>query len=158
MKQDRFLLGILIGIALLVVVALAVFFTRSQEVAYRPEAAPDAVVHNYVLAVMNRDYERAYTCLADLEFKPTFEEFRQAFAVGRLAPAQAGIKIGPADIATDSASVEIIMVYNPSYPFSAGNENVGSAQLLRQNGAWKISSMPAYNLWDFGWYQEQPKF
>jgi hypothetical protein len=157
MKQDRFLLGILIGIAVLVAAALAVFFTRQQQVSYRPDDLPQDVVHNYVLAAMNRDYEKGYAYLADLKDKPTFEEFRQAFAVGRLTPDQTGIKIGGADISGDSAAVEVIMVYTPSDPFSSGSDNVGSAQLLLQDGAWKISSMPAYNLWDFGWYQEQPK-
>jgi hypothetical protein len=157
MKQDRFLIGILIGIGVLVAVALAVFFSRQQQVSYRPDELPQDVVHNYVLAAMNRDYEKAYGYLADLKDRPTFEEFRQAFAVGRLMPDQAGIKIGGADINGDTASVEVIMVYTPGDPFSSGSDNVGSAQLLLQDGAWKISAMPAYNLWDFGWYQETPK-
>jgi len=157
MKQDRFLLGILIGIAVLVVAALVVFFTRQQDVAYRTGQAPEDVVHNYALALMNKDFEQAYSYLADLKDKPTFEEFRQAFAVGRLTPSQNGIKIGSADIAGDSASVEVIIVYTPADPFSSGSENVGPAQLVRQGGAWKLSSMPAYNLWDYGWYQSQPK-
>jgi hypothetical protein len=157
MKQDRFLAGILIGIAVLVVAALAVFFTRQQQVSYRSEQAPQDVVHNYVLAVMNKDFEKAYGYLADLKDKPEFDEFRQAFAVGRLTPGQTGIKIGEADVTGDSASVEVIMVYTPGDPFSSGSDNVGSAQLVLQNGAWKISSMPAYNLWDFGWYQAPPK-
>lgn len=157
MKQDRFLVGILVGIAVLIVAALAVFFTRHQQVSYRAGQAPEDVVHNYVLAVMNKDFEKAYGYLADLKDKPTFEDFRQAFAVGRLAPGQAGIKIGGADISGDGASVEVIMVYTPGDPFSSGSENVGAAQLLLQGGVWKISSMPTYNLWDFGWYQEPPK-
>jgi Tfp pilus assembly protein PilW len=74
MKQDRFLLGILIGIALLVVAALVVFFTRQQDVAYRTGQAPEDVVHNYALALMNKDFEQAYGYLADLQDKPTFEE------------------------------------------------------------------------------------
>jgi hypothetical protein len=73
-------------------------------------------------------------------------------------PGQEGIKIGATDISGDSASVEVIMVYTPGDPFSSGYNNAGSAQLLRQGGAWKLSSVPAYNLWDFGWYQEQPKY
>jgi len=157
MKQDRFLIAILVGIAVLIVIALAVFFTRGQQVSYHVGEAPEDILHNYVLAVMNRDYQRAYSYLADLKDKPTFEEFRQAFAVGRLTPGQGGVKIGAAEITGDNASVEVIMVYSPGDPFSSGNENIGSAQLVRQSGAWKISSMPTYNLWDFGWYQEQPK-
>jgi hypothetical protein len=158
MKQDRFLLGILVGIGVLIVIAVIVFFTRQQQVDYRAGQAPEDVVHNYVLAVMNKDFEKAYGYLADLEHKPAFEEFRQAFAVGRLSPGQEGIKIGATDVTGDSASVEVIMVYTPGDPFSSGYNNAGSAQLLRQGGAWKLSSLPAYNLWDFGWYQEQPKY
>lgn len=157
MRQDRFLIGILVGIAVLVAAALAVFFTRQQTETYRSEALPQDVVHNYVLAAMNKDYEKGYSYLADLKNKPTFEEFRQAFAVGRLTADQAGIKIGAADISGDTASVEVIMVYTPNDPFSSGSDNVGSAQLLLQDGRWKISSVPAYNLWDYGWYQELPK-
>jgi hypothetical protein len=105
------LLGILIGIAVLVVAALVVFFTRQQDVAYHTGQAPEDVVHNYALALMNKDFEQAYSYLADLQDKPTFEEFRQAFAVGRLTPSQNGIKIGSAEITRDSASVEVIMIY-----------------------------------------------
>ena len=157
MKQDRFLIGILAGIAVLIVAALVVFFTRNQEAGYRADQGPADSVYNYVLAVMNRDYEKAYGYLADLEYKPTYEEFRQAFAVGRLVPGQGGIRIGSAAVTGDGASVEVVMVYSQGDPFSSGYDNVGSAQLLRQNGAWKISAMPAYNLWDYGWYQLQPK-
>jgi hypothetical protein len=49
------------------------------------------------------------------------------------------------------------MVYAASDPFSSGYSNVGAAQLLRQNGLWKISSMPTYNIWDYSWYQPGPK-
>jgi Tfp pilus assembly protein PilW len=156
MKQDRFLVGMLIGIAALVLVALAVFFTRQQE-SYVQEQTPEAVVHNYVLAILNRDYQKAYGYLADLKDKPTFDEFRQAFAVGHLTPQENGIKVGGADITTDGASVEVITVYTSGDPFSRGYNSPGSAQLVLQNGAWKISSMPAYNLWDFSWYQPQSK-
>lgn len=157
MKQDRFLIGILIGIAVLIVAAVVVFFTRKDQTTYISESTPEGIVHNYVLAILNKDYEKAYGYLAELEYKPTFEKFRQAFAVGRLTPGENGIKVGASEITGDSASVEVSMTYTPSDPFSQGYDNVGSAQLLLQNGVWKISSMPTYNLWDFGWYQVEPK-
>ena len=157
MRQDRFLMGILIGIGMLIVAALVVFFTRQNQAAYAAENTPDGVVHNYVLAILNKDYQRAYGYLADLDNKPTMAQFRQAFAVGRLNPAQNGIKIGKASITGEDASVEVDMVYAPSDPFSSGYNNIGTAQLVRQNGAWKISAMPAYNLWDYSWYQPGPK-
>jgi hypothetical protein len=156
MKQDRFLIGILIGIGVLIIAAVVVFFTRQEQATYVAEASPDGVVHNYVLAILNKDYEKAYGCLADLKDKPTFDEFRQAFAVGRLMPGNNGIKVGSAEITGDSATVNVSMVYTPGDPFSSGYSDAGRAQLVLQNGIWKISSMPTYNLWDFGWYQTPP--
>lgn len=157
MRQDRFLTGILIGIALLIVAALAVFFSRRDQGNYAGEGTPDGVVHNYVLAVLNKDYPKAYGYLADLKDKPTFDEFRQAFAVGRLNPAGNSIQIGKSSVTGNDATVEVDMVNAPSDPFSSGYNNVGTAQLMRQNGAWKISTMPTYNLWDYSWYQPGPK-
>jgi hypothetical protein len=157
-KQDRFLTGIVIGIVLLIVAALAVFFTRQNQDAYAAEDTPEGVVHNYVLAVLNKDYNKAYGYLADLDNKPTVEEFRQAFAAGRLNAAGNGFRVGKATINGDNASVEVSMVYTSSDPFSSsGYSDVGEAQLVRQNGAWKLSAMPAYNLWDYNWYLTPPK-
>lgn len=156
MKQDHFLTGILIGIGLLIVAALVIFFTRRDTQTYVSEATPDGVVHNYVLAVLNKDYQKAYDYLADLNDKPTFAEFRQSFAVGKIDSTGAGIRIGKSNITGDDATVEVDMVYSPNDPFSSGYSNVGSAHLVRQNGAWKISSMPAYNMWDYNWYQAPP--
>jgi hypothetical protein len=159
MRQDRFLVGILIGIAILIVVALAIFFIRRDQATYISEATPDGVVHNYVLAILNRDYQKAYSYLADLDHKPDIAEFKQAFTTGRLSPSTDGIKVGQVVVTGDTATVQISIVYTPGDPFgSDGSNNVGSAQLVQQNGAWKISAMPTYNLWDFIWYQAPPKY
>ncbi len=157
MKQDRFLTGILIGIVVLIVAALAVFYARQNRDAYGPETTPEGVVHNYVLAVLNKDYQKAYGYLADLANKPTFDEFRQSFIVGRLTPSSTGVSIGKAEIIGEDASVEVSTLYTPGDPFSTGNASPGQAQLVLQNGVWKISSMLAYNLWDYSWYRAAPK-
>jgi hypothetical protein len=157
MKQDRFLTGILIGIGLLVVVALTVFFTRDDSQTYAAEDTPEGVVHNYVVAVLNKDYEKAYGYLADLDHTPTFDTFRQAFLNGAVNPENAGVDIGGSDITGDEASVEVTLIYNPSDPFSTGYRDTQRATLVRQNDAWKISFMPTYYFWDYGWYAEPPK-
>ena len=41
--------------------------------------------------------------------------------------------------------------------FSTGYRDTQRAILVMQNGAWKISSMPQYNFFDYNWYQETPK-
>lgn len=157
MKQDRFLIGILIGIFILILAALTVFFTRQNKQTYGSEEAPEGVVHNYVLAVLNKDYHRAYTYLADLENKPNYDNFRRSFLTGSLNPSNTGIKISKADVSGEDATVEISTVYRPSDPFSTEYNNPGVAQLVKQNGSWKITSMPAYNIWDYSWYQAPPK-
>ena len=157
MKQDRFLTGILIGIGLLVVLALAVFFTRKDTQTYVSDEKPEGVVHNYVLAVLNKDYEKAYGYLADLEYKPTYPQFRDAFITGMVNPNNSAMDIGESDINNDSASVEVTMIYNPSDPFSTGYRDTQRAVLVKQDGAWKLSSMPTYYFWDYNWYKEVPK-
>ena len=156
MKQDRFLTGILIGIAVLVVLALAVFFTRSDAQTYVSEDAPEGVVHNYVVALLNKDYEKAYGYLADLDHKPPYEEFRDAFLKSTLNPDTAAVDIGASEINDDTASVEVVLGHNPGDPFSTGYRDVQRAILVKQGGKWKISSMPGYYFWDYSWYTEQP--
>ena len=157
MKQDRFLMGILIGIGVLIVAALVVFFVRKDSQTYVPDDVPEGVVHNYVMAVLNKDYEKAYGYLADLDKKPTYEQFQKSFVTGVLNPGNSAVDVGTSDITGDNATVEVAMIYNPSDPFSTGYRDVQNAILIRQNGQWKISSMPTYYLWDYSWYQNIPK-
>lgn len=154
MRQDRFLTGILVGIAVLVVVALVVFFLRQNSQTYVSEETPEGVVHNYVLSVLNADYEKAYDYLADLDNKPTYEQFRDAYLTGAVNPDNSAVDIGDSEIADDTASVEVALIYNPSDPFSTGYRDVQRAVLVKQDGAWKLSSMPGYYFWDFSWYPQ----
>jgi len=157
MKQDRFLTGILVGIAVLVVIALVVFFLRQNSQSYISEDTPEGVVHNYVLAVLNDDYEKAYGYLAELDRKPTYEQFRDAFLTGVVNPDNSAVDIGNSEVTGDTASVEVALIYNPSDPFSTGYRDVQRALLVREGGKWKLSSMPTYYFWDYNWYQELPK-
>ena len=157
MKQDRFVTGILVGIGLLVVVALAVFFTRKDSQTYIAEDTPEGVVHNYVLAVLNKDYEKAYGYLADLEYKPTYENFRRAFLNGEVNPQNQAVDIGTSDITGDVATVTLDLIYNASDPFSTGYRNTMTADLVKQNGAWKLTLMPQYNFWGYDWFVAPPK-
>lgn len=153
MKQDKFLTGILIGIGVLIALAVALFFTRQDKRDYIAEIGPDAMVYNYVLAVLNKDYQKAYGYLADLEHKPTYEEFRQSFFNGMVNPGDVGMDIGAVDIHNDEAVVSISVYYSNTDPFSSRYASEDRALLVLQNGNWKINSMP-YNFWDYNWYQE----
>lgn len=156
MKQDRFLAGILVGVGILVVIALALFFTRQDKRDYIEGDNPESVVYNYVLAIVNADYEKAYGNLADLDNKPTYEQFRQSFFNGAVYPSDTGVDVGEADINGDEAVVGLTLVYSPSDPFSSGYQNTDRALLVLQDDGWKISAMP-YTFWDYNWYLEPVK-
>ena len=155
MKQDRFLIGILIGIGVLILLALALFFTRQEKRDYVADTTPDGVVHNYVLAIINKDYQKAYSYLANLEYKPTYEEFRQSFFNGNINSENVGAEVGAAEITNDVATVEMTIYYSYRDPFSANTGSTDHASLVLQDGAWKLSYMP-YNFWAYDWYQKKP--
>lgn len=156
MKQDRFLLGILVGIGVLVVIALVLFFTRQDDQEYISEETPEGVVHNYALALYREDYEKAYDYLAEGEDKPTYNEFRQAFFNNYVDPGNAGLEVGETEIAGNEAFVAVYLIYNPTGPFSGGYRNIETARLERQDGEWKLLQMP-YNFWSYEWYQPELK-
>ncbi len=157
MKQDKFLTGILIGIGALIFLALVLFFVRKDgQAEYIADSAPEGVAHNYALAVLNKDYQKAYGYLADLENKPTYEQFRQSFFNGMVNPNDVGVEIGAAEINGDEAVVNLSVYYSVNDPFTSRYASEDRALLVNQDGAWKLSAMP-YNFWDYGWYQEQFK-
>ena len=156
MKQDRFLTGILIGIGVLVLLALGLFFLRQDKREYVSDAAPDGVVHNYVLALLDHDYEKAYGYLADLDRKPTYEEFRQSFFNGMVNYDNVGLDVGDVQINGNEAIVNLTVYYSYNDPFSSRNGTSDRALLVEQDGSWKLSTMP-YNFWDYNWYQEVSK-
>jgi len=153
MKHDRFLLGILVFIGLLVIAALTLFFTYHEDQTYGAEDTPEGVIHNYVLALQNYDFERAYGYLADKENKPSLDYFRQAFLNRQLDITSAAIQIGKVEMTgSNQALVDVTVVYAATDPFSSGSSSNMTASLVKQNDAWRISNMP-YPYWGWDWYQ-----
>jgi hypothetical protein len=56
---NKFLVGMVIGIVVLIVVALVVVMTRPAPT-FRAEDTAEGVAYNYLLALQQGDYERAY--------------------------------------------------------------------------------------------------
>lgn len=73
---DRFLAGIILGILLLVGVAFGAILLRPQP-AFEPDGPPEAATHNYLLALRQAAYDRAYGYLSpDIAGYPaTSEDF-----------------------------------------------------------------------------------
>jgi len=62
-STDKFLIGIVGGVILLIVVAFAVAFLRPKPT-YLPDDTPEGVAHNYLFALQQKDYARAYGYLS----------------------------------------------------------------------------------------------
>ena len=152
MKTDRFLWVLLIGVCLLVVAALALFFLRRESQVYGAGDTPEGVVRNYALALQKLDYARAYALLQDAEGKPDFERFQAYFLTRAADPSSAGLSIQGATLTGDRAVVDLVVIYAGSGPFSDSSRSPGSALLARDpGGAWKIISLP-YPFWGYDWY------
>lgn len=150
MKEDRFLTGILIGIALLVVASLTLFFLRKDTQTYIMENSPEAVVHNYIFALQQEEYKRAYVYLADEQNKPTYAEFLRDVLNNNSDDAQ----IGEVDIWDDTASVELVFTNTRGGIFFDYYEYTETAFLIQQNGEWKITDMDNH-YWYWDWYEEK---
>lgn len=69
-NTDKFLIGIVAGVVILVVVVFLVVLSR-PEPEYRDEGTPESVVHNYLLALQKDDYTRALSYMSsDVKHPP----------------------------------------------------------------------------------------
>lgn len=156
MKNDRFLNGLLAGIGVLIIVALVLFFVRQQKAEYRPDDSPNNVVHNYILAVLERDYERAYTYLPNGPEKPSLFLFQQELSRTSNETNQMSATIGEIFMDGEIATVQLSMRQSFEGPFNNVGRYTESAQLKKENGNWKIVSMP-YPFWSWNWFTEEIK-
>ncbi len=158
MRQDRFLIGILAGIGVLVVLSLAIYFARRGGLDYGPEDTPEGVVQNYIVALQRRDYERAYSYLAAIENKPDLPRFKAPFVNYQDRDVSTtGIEITSTTLASDgqSALVYLILIHGGRGPFDQGFRENNTADLALEGGAWKIRSFP-YPFWSYEWSAPQP--
>lgn len=152
MKQDRFLLAILIAIGALVIVALGLFFVRKGSQNYGPEDIPEGVVRNYVLALHKQDYARAYGYLKDGDGKPDIARFRQVFMTREMNISDVAVQIGDATLTGSEAIVDLTLLHASNGPFSDTYRETSRAIVVQNEaGQWKISDMP-YPYWEADWY------
>ena len=156
MKQDRFLMGILIFIGVLVVAALVLFIVRNEKPVYGPEDKPEEVLYNYAVALQLHDFERAYSYLAEKANKPTYNTFHQAFLTRQLDTSNSALQIGNVQMLENGeAWVNVTIQYAGSGLFNNGGYSSDKGTLVRQNGAWKITFLPN-PYWGWDWYQPTP--
>ena len=154
MKQDRFLMVILVLIGLLVVAALGLFFLRQDNQSYTSEATPSGVARNFVVALQEGDTRRAYTYLAEYRDKPDYDAFRQALLIRQIELNSTAVQLGSETQTGDEAVVKLHLVRSGGGPFGEVYRQPETALLERDaTGNWKITRFP-YPFWDYGWEKD----
>ena len=153
MKNDKFLIGIVVGIVLLMIVAISVVLLRGQSEEYVTDDSPAGVVHNYFLAIQRQDYDRAYSYLSDeVKSKPDLDDFILV-ADNYGYRSESSLKIGQSTIDDDRAQVEVtITTYTGGRLFDSGSYANRDTVHLRAtpDNEWKIYQFP-YPYWGYNW-------
>jgi hypothetical protein len=160
MKQDKFLIGILVGILVLIAAAVGLFYARQGTQGYVVDDSPEGVVHNYVYAVQQEDFERAYGYLGEGINKPTASEFQSMLNSNRYGYTSEAVEIlGYAVIenadGSQDAVVDLVVIFANQGPFADTYRTYDSARLELQGGEWKLVYMP-YAYWGWDWYDLGP--
>lgn len=156
MKTDKFLLGIIIGIIILVIAAVAVVMTRTRSEQYVADDNPAGVVHNYYLAIQREEYQKAYTYLSDdIPGKPSLDEFITTIDSNRTYD-NSTLSIDSTTTANNRARVKVtITTFSGGGLFDRGSYSRPEVvQLQLENNQWKILQFP-YPYWGYNWDQKQ---
>lgn len=134
-KPDRILLVILATIALLVIVALAVVFSRGEP-RELDEATPAGVVQRYSTAVITGDTDTADTFLT----KEARDRCTRYFGT----PEASRVVLVSTSERGDSATVRVSIVQSSAGgPFGSSEFEMEEAfSLVKDGGAWKVDQAP----------------
>jgi hypothetical protein len=160
-KTDKLLIGIVAGILLLVLVAFGVALTRPKPT-YQAEDKPEGVAFNYLFALQQGDYERAYGYLsATIRGYPrTVEKFRDQIRDYswnfRGLENTTTLEVDSVDVSDKRADVKIreTQFYEGDL-FSSSEHSRIFDMTLRQDtsGKWKIVESDSY--WVHCWSNSQ---
>lgn len=149
---DKFLIGIVVGVILLVGVVLTIALLRPDQSSYLFDDTPEGAAHNYLLALQLEEYERAYSYLspalpgypANLEaFKRDVRQNRWSFGVD---DNDISLAIEAGNVNDDKARIVVRKTtFYPGDLFDSGQHSFTfDIALHRKDGAWKITSSESY--------------
>lgn len=144
---DRFFLGLLAGLGLLLVVALLSVLLLRQPTAILSLDTPEGVVQHFYLALEERDYHRAYDLLGAQSTAPlSRDEFVRHNADRQRYEGPQRVRIDDQRITGDFATVTVTVTHYAAnaQPFGGGGEYsvAETFSLHRDPNGWRISDLP----------------
>jgi hypothetical protein len=157
---DKFLIGIVAGVVILVVIVLAVALLRPNQPAYEPDDTAEGVAHNYLLALQLEDYARAYGYLsrtlpgrpADAEaFERNVQSNRWSFDYSY----DVSLAIEAVEVVGNRGEIVVRRtVFYRGGLFDSGQSSSTFEMTLRREGdAWKVADSDRY--WAACWEWSQ---
>jgi len=161
---DKFLLAIAVGMVILVAALLISALLYFEPDQYRADDTPEGVVHNYLLALELKDYERAYSyLLADLPGRPaSVKQFAADIdeLIANVDHPPYGVNWYKDDVSLTVESARVRGDWSqvsvrgtraqPGALFGDGNRSyIFYVSVRREEGAWKIEFAEWY--WSYCW-------
>ena len=161
-SSTKFLLGIVIGIVLLVIIAFTVVLLR-PEPTYQDDSTPDGAAHNYLLAIQNKDYERAFTYIPE---KYRYPENADDMAIDIQKSSWEFDTDSDFSLALESTrmngddkavvTMRKTTFYNNGLMGSSQYSNTFTVDMILEDGMWKVSDGGSY--WSSCWGYSQDKW
>jgi hypothetical protein len=152
---DRFLFGIVVGSILLTAVSF-VMLLRLPPPTYGEEGSPEGVVHNYLLALKHKDFERAYLYLDPklAGFPASAEKFEQdivgsSWSFSGVFETNISLEVLSSEQRSGTASVMVqeIKFYDRGLFSNEQTTSNFRVRLIKQDSTWRITSADSY------WYR-----
>jgi hypothetical protein len=157
-SSTKFLIGIVIGIVLLVIITFSVVMLR-PEPTYQDDTTPDGAAHNYLLAIQNQDYERAFAYIPEQYRYPedaddmatTIEKNSWEFDTdGDFSLAVESTRMRGEEQAL--VTVRKTTFYNNGLFSSGQSTRTFTVRMMLEDGAWKVKEGESYwsdSCWGF---------
>jgi hypothetical protein len=158
---DKFLIGIVAGVVILVAAVLAIALLRPNEMSYQPDDTPEGVANNYLLALHLEEYDRAYAYLSpslpgypdDLEaFERDVEGNRWSFGY---YDDEVSLAVDAVDVSGDKAKLVVRKTtFRRGDLFESGQySSTFEMTLRREGGAWRVADSDRY--WASCWEKQE---